>query len=59
MRMCPLSLNLGEEVGLVIFHELMHITSGVYDHANTELAYGKDGMVKLAEEDPVGARLNA
>jgi len=33
------------------------MTSSVYDHPTK--AYAKNGMVELAVEDPVGARLNS
>jgi len=46
-----------EEVGLTVYHEIQHMTSAVYDHPTK--AYAKKGMVELAVEDPVGARLNS
>lgn len=60
VRMCPKILSkstLDESMGLIIFHELLHVTSAVYDHDTH--AYAKKGMVEIAEKDPVGARLNA
>ena len=60
MRMCPLMMEpkmQDNEIGLTIYHELQHMTSGVYDHPTK--AYAKKSMVELAAEDPVGARLNS
>jgi hypothetical protein len=60
MRMCPLIMGPDMhdfEIGLTIYHELQHMTSGVYDHPTK--AYAKKSMVQLAVEDPVGARLNS
>ena len=42
------------EIGLTIFHELMHMTSIVGDHD-----YDRVEMVKLARNDPLKARLNS
>jgi len=57
MKMCPDGMDPkydDSETGIVIFHELMHMTSIVSDHV-----YSKKGMVELAKNDPYSARLNA
>jgi len=46
-----------EEVGLIVFHEMMHIRSCVVDHP--EKPYAKSDVVELAIDDPVMARLNS
>lgn len=58
IRMCPSIMEMSDEdIGLTLYHELQHMTSAVYDHPTK--AYSKKGMVELAIEDPVGARLNS
>jgi len=46
-----------DEIGLILFHELQHITSAAGD--NPSYPYGKSDMMKLANKDPNGARLNS
>jgi len=57
MRICKLGFEVDDldgELGLTLFHELMHMTSSVSDHS-----YTKRGMLALAKRDPTLARLNA
>lgn len=58
IRMCQSGMEgTDRQIGLTIYHELQHMTSAVYDHPTK--AYSKKGMVELAVEDPVQARLNS
>ena len=57
VRFCPSGLQdrwEDAEIGLTVYHELTHLTSGVTDYA-----YDKTKMVKLAISDPTEARMNA
>ena len=60
VRFCPDGLNPSyedAEIGITLFHELIHVTSRVPDHPTH--AYVKTDMFSLAKSDPVGARMNA
>jgi hypothetical protein len=59
MRLCPGLLSETEDldaIGMVIFHEAVHMISAVSD---LEGGYVKKGMVEMAEERPQDARNNA
>jgi hypothetical protein len=45
-----------EEVGFIMFHELVHMTSSVVD---SQLGYGKGPLVSLAAQNANAARTSA